>query len=118
MSHTNKVEEIVDSIMEIHYEPEHESGQTCWCEPITMARQGVAHIEHNEQRVILREKLTQALSKTRQETIEECMAVVPEERNANLKDSIGRKLPCLVNKGFNDARTDFIKALEQLKQNK
>lgn len=40
--------------LKAHYEPIHSKGETCWCEPSSFARDGVQHIEHNEQRVVLK----------------------------------------------------------------
>lgn len=34
----------------LHYEPEHEKGQTCWCEPKSIVKDGILHIEHNPNR--------------------------------------------------------------------
>lgn len=39
--------------LKLHYEPEHEKGETCWCEPIKKVKRGVYHIEHQEQRKLL-----------------------------------------------------------------
>lgn len=47
------MEQWEQTFLKMHYEPEHERGQTCWCKPKTMVRNGVPHIEHNEQRKIL-----------------------------------------------------------------
>ena len=49
----NHQEELRKEWLKLHYEPEHEAGQTCWCNPKTLVKNGVPHIEHNEQRVIL-----------------------------------------------------------------
>lgn len=39
--------------LKLHYEPEHEPGGFCWCNPCKVARDGELHIEHNEQRKVL-----------------------------------------------------------------
>ena len=46
--------EFQDEFRKIHYEPEHEDGVTCWCGPISTVVEGVHHIDHKEQRVLLR----------------------------------------------------------------
>ena len=52
-------DDLIDEFMKLHYEPVHEEGQTCWCEPKTIIKMGVPHIEHNEQRILLREFLVE-----------------------------------------------------------
>jgi hypothetical protein len=54
--------DFIDEFMKLHYEPEHESGVTCWCNPVVNIKEGTPHIEHNEQRVILREALEKYLT--------------------------------------------------------
>ena len=60
-----------DRFLRTHYEPEHESGQTCWCEPRTLIKNSITHIEHNEQRVILKDFITETLASHRTALIEE-----------------------------------------------
>jgi len=52
-------DDLIDEFMKLHYEPEHEEGQTCWCHPTTTvnALTGKVYIDHKEQRVILRDFL-------------------------------------------------------------
>lgn len=59
----NYMENWQKEFLKIHFEPEHESGITCWCEPKSIVRNQISlrgkhmgsvnHIEHNQQRVIL-----------------------------------------------------------------
>ena len=58
-----------DQFLKIHYEPEHERGQTCWCIPKTIVTDGIAEIIHNEQRVVL-VSLIESILKSKQEEIE------------------------------------------------
>ena len=46
--------EFQDEFRKIHYEPEHEDGVTCWCGPVSTVVKGVHHIDHREQRTLLR----------------------------------------------------------------
>jgi hypothetical protein len=41
------------AFLAIHNEPEHESGATCWCEPVSSSTDGKYHINHREQREYL-----------------------------------------------------------------
>lgn len=50
----NNNESYIEKVMSAHYEPEHVEGELCWCKPRNIVKMGVYHIEHNEQRVILR----------------------------------------------------------------
>ena len=63
-----------EEFLKTHYEPEHERGQTCWCRPVTLVKEGTPHIEHHEQRVILvvliRTLLEQARQAGRDEAVE------------------------------------------------
>ena len=43
----------LNDLRDLIYEPEHERGQTCWCEPYTIVKNGTPHIIHNEQRDII-----------------------------------------------------------------
>lgn len=54
-----KVEEFIKLI----YEPQHEKGQTCWCQPTTEVDtvNKVATIEHNAQKIILAERYRELL---------------------------------------------------------
>jgi len=58
-----------EQFLKIHYEPEHEKGQTCWCMPKTIVTDGIAEIIHNEQRVVL-VSIIESLLKSKQEEIE------------------------------------------------
>jgi len=53
----NDTDSLIDELMKVHYEPEHEKGVTCWCSPKVIVREGIPNIEHNEQRIIIREFL-------------------------------------------------------------
>lgn len=56
-SDVQNTKKLIDEFMKLHYEPEHEEGQTCWCSPITTVEPTTkkAYIDHQEQRVILRQ---------------------------------------------------------------
>lgn len=56
-SDVQNTKKLIDELMKLHYEPEHEEGQTCWCSPITTVQPTTkkAYIDHQEQRVILRQ---------------------------------------------------------------
>jgi hypothetical protein len=54
-------DDLIDAFMKLHFEPEHEEGQTCWCHPTTTvnALTRKVHIDHHEQRIILRDFLVE-----------------------------------------------------------
>lgn len=51
--------ETINELMRLHYEPEHEGGVTCWCEPSSIVKPGaeknMLYITHNEQRDVIRQ---------------------------------------------------------------
>lgn len=49
--------------LKVHYEPEHEDGITCWCGPESVVHLGKLHINHKEQRVLLRRLFVEFLTK-------------------------------------------------------
>ena len=55
-SDITKTKQAIDELMAEHYEPIHEEGQTCWCNPTTTVKPSTkkVYIDHNEQRVLIR----------------------------------------------------------------
>ena len=60
----------------MHYEPEHESGQTCWCKPNSIVRGETLHIEHNEQREVLEAFITSIEKEARADALNEVKAIL------------------------------------------
>lgn len=85
----NFTEKAEKEFLKLHYEPEHESGQTCGCKPVTLVKEGIIHIEHNEQRIILSAFLSSKLSEQSQlmeEMIEDFL------KKSELKGKIGEMM--------------------------
>lgn len=75
------IETILKEFAKIHYEPEHEKGQTCWCEPKSIVKEGVLHIEHQEQRIILKSFLQEKMSALLSEVKREIDAIAFEQQD-------------------------------------
>ena len=71
--------------LKIHYEPEHKTGQTCWCIPRIITSNKRIKIIHNEQRVVL-VSFIESILKSKQEEIEK--VIDNKKVNENLRDMI------------------------------
>ena len=70
-----KLENWQNEFLKIHFEPEHERGQVCWCQPKTIVRNKdkdnrETEIIHNEQREVLVHFIEKLIEKTQIEMIE------------------------------------------------
>ena len=57
-----------DELYKLVYEPEHESGLTCWCGPTYYKEEGgLTHLRHKEQRDVIKSFIHSTLNKEREE---------------------------------------------------
>lgn len=61
-------EKWVKDFLRLHYEPEHIEGGVCWCGVTYRSVEGVMHIDHKEQRVILMQFIRELLAEACKDT--------------------------------------------------
>ncbi len=105
-----EIEEAVSEFRKAVYEPVHLE-TTCWCKPKFLNKDGVLHIEHNEQRDILSQILRQNLTRVLDEVGKEIKTKMQPEKDIHLTER--RKL---LNGGYNQALTDILSLLEDMRK--
>lgn len=103
------LKEFEEKLLKIHYEPEHESGVTCWCKPKMSVKEGVPHIEHNEQRVVLKAFLRTSLQSVHDHAVGEGKQKIQE------LEAMGRLWRMAIEHLSYDERKSVLNVLEHLK---
>ena len=113
------LEERHKEFLKLHYEPEHGACQTCWCRPVTLVKEGVIHIEHNEQRVVLWDFIKTELSQQLIHLREKVDGQKKTGNNGkglpfeNSPEIYGNQRIESYKKGYNQALSDIISLIEE-----
>src|SRR3990167_836531 len=101
-----------EEFLKIHYEPEHESGPTCWCGPTYFKEDdGLTHLRHKEQRDVIKSFIHSTLNKERNRLIERVEGMRIDRTNKIYRHEADEQME--VDIGYNQALSDILTILKE-----